>query len=97
MANLFGKITGNLRRHAVGDDVQRAGECRADDHQAAPFDDLANLLRNDDAFENVAENIREQKLNEGAQRLDTKPDRHSAVKGLQITEHDVHLSVSSFS
>ena len=97
MADLFGEITGDLCCHAVGDDVQYASGCRAKDHQTAPFDDFHNVLGDNDGFKNMAEYVRKQKLYERARDLDDEPDRHSAVKGLQITEHDFHFSVSSFS
>ena len=97
VTNLFREVTRDLCRHAVGDDVQYASRTCTENHQTAPFDDLQNVLGYNNGFKNMAEYVRKQKLHERTCNLNHQPYRHSAVKGLQITEHDFHFSVSSFS
>ena len=95
MAHPFRKIARYKRCHPICTDIADASKRRAYDHDAAPENNESDLLFLYDAFEDIAEDIWQNQLDQRTDDLNGEPYCHPSVKRFQIFQHQVHSLVSS--
>ena len=93
LTDIVGHVMRVVNRHAVGPDIELAGDQCGGDHQKAPENHLPHLPQRHHLVDQVFQNIGNQQLRHRAQQLDRHGRGNSARISLHVAENHPHTGL----